>query len=150
MFFHGFHSNWQKIILFKMHFIYFAFFFFQLSNIQITTEQTELLDLPVPKVTEERNVPIDLPVQGVSGGIGRWWVLANEGSKRYREFMNLTVEKESVVQESTRKRNESQYKLSKMRQKFCPIMQYDQPYRDSYRYEIVQLFDMPEKFQNKR
>ncbi|EFO18661.1 hypothetical protein LOAG_09833 [Loa loa] len=57
------------------------------------TEQTELLDLPVPKLSEERNAPIGLPMQGISGEIEGCW---NEGSKRYREFMNLPFEEESV------------------------------------------------------
>ncbi|EFO14699.1 zinc finger protein [Loa loa] len=33
------------------------------SALEVQTEQTKLFDLPVPKVTKERNVPIDLPMQ---------------------------------------------------------------------------------------
>uniref|UniRef100_A0A1I7VZ83 CENP-V/GFA domain-containing protein n=1 Tax=Loa loa TaxID=7209 RepID=A0A1I7VZ83_LOALO len=74
-------------------------FFFKKAQ----TEQTELLDLPVSKVTEEGNVPIDLPMQRVSGEIGGWWLLVNEGSKRYRKLMNLTVKDEIMNEKASEK-----------------------------------------------
>ncbi|EJD73523.1 hypothetical protein LOAG_19058, partial [Loa loa] len=85
--------NWQNIVHFNMHFIYFTFFAFQLGNIQTIeaqTEQTDLLDLPVQKVSEEGNVPISLPIQGVvNGEVGiKEEILVDEVSKRYVELTN--------------------------------------------------------------
>ncbi|EJD73279.1 hypothetical protein LOAG_19304, partial [Loa loa] len=54
------------------------------------TEQTDLLDLPVQKVSEERNVPISLSIQGVvNGEVGiKEEILVDEVSKRYAELTN--------------------------------------------------------------
>ncbi|EJD73308.1 hypothetical protein LOAG_19270, partial [Loa loa] len=48
------------------------------------TEQTDLFDLPVQKVSEERNVSISLPMQGVSGEVGiKEEILVDEVSGRH-------------------------------------------------------------------
>uniref|UniRef100_A0A1I7VTH8 Tnp_zf-ribbon_2 domain-containing protein n=1 Tax=Loa loa TaxID=7209 RepID=A0A1I7VTH8_LOALO len=89
------------------------------------TEQTDLLDLPVQKVSEERNVSIGLPMQGVSGEVGiKEEILVDEVSERHV---------------TNSKRKKSQRICEICGKIFCPIRRYEDPYEDSYWRKTVHL-----------
>ncbi|EFO15783.1 zinc finger protein [Loa loa] len=97
----------KEITFFNMHSIYFAFFFFQLGNIQTSEAQTE------------QTAPLDLPVQGLSDEqMGNLFLLAEVAAKMPRAEvavkntdesdsqnltikMKLTAKKESVKRKIT-------------------------------------------------